>query len=79
MSKRSLQLLALSAVALFNQTDNPYSIPYKEFYKYKPYKPTPPNKRKLQTFLIKGQEIKVYNKKDALKKIPAPKQKEINK
>ena len=65
--KRSLQLLALSAVALFNPTDNPYSIPYKEFYKYKP-KPTPPNKRKLQTFLIKGQYIQAYNKKDALKR-----------
>lgn len=65
MSKRALQLLALSAVALFNPTDNPYSIPYKEFYKYKPTKTT---KRKLQTSLIKGQEIQAYNKKDALKR-----------
>ena len=65
MSKKSLQLLALSAVALFNQTDNPYSIPYRE--PNKPYKPTQ-TKRKLQTFLIKGQEIQAYNKKDALKR-----------
>lgn len=66
MSKRALQLLALSAVALFNQSDNPYSIPHRE--PNKPYKPTQTTKRKLQTFLIKGQEIQAYNKKDALKR-----------
>lgn len=66
MSKKSLQLLALSAVALFNQSDNPYSIPYRE--PNKPYKPTQTTKKKLQTFLIKGQEIQAYNKKDALKR-----------
>lgn len=65
MSKRSLQLLALSAVALFNQSDNLYSIPYRE--PNKPYKPSQ-TKRNLQTFLIKGQEIQAYNKKDALKR-----------
>lgn len=66
MSKKSLQLLALSAVALFNQSDNPYSIPYME--PNKPYKPTQTTKKELQTFLIKGQEIQAYSKKDALKR-----------
>ena len=78
-TKRALQrLLALSAVALFNPSDNPYSIPYKEFYKYKPYKPTPkqkkppnlPNQRPIYPGL---------QQEGCLKKIPAPKQKEINK
>ena len=66
MSKKTLQLLALSAVALFNQTDNPYSIPYRK--PDNPYKPPTQNKKNLQTFLIKGQEIQAYNKKDALKR-----------
>lgn len=66
MSKKSLQLLALSAVALFNPTDNLYSIPYRK--PNNPYKPTQTTKRNLQTFLIKGQEIQAYSKKDAIKR-----------
>lgn len=68
MSKKTLQLLLIELVALFNQSDNPYSIPYRE--PNKPYKPSQ-TKRNLQTFLIKGQEIQAYNKKDALKRYTA--------
>lgn len=63
MSKRLSRLLLLPAIAaLFD----PYSIPHREFNN--PYKPTQTTKRNLQTFLIKGQEIQAYNKKDALKR-----------
>ena len=69
MSKKSLQLLALSAVALFNQTDNPYSIPYK------------PSQNKKETPNLPNQRPrnKGLQQEGCLKKIPPPKQKEITK
>ena len=67
MSKKTL--LLMEAIILFlNQSDNPYSIPYSE--PNKPYKPSQ-TKRNLQTFLIKGQEIQAYSKKDAIKRYTA--------
>lgn len=76
MSKKSLRLLALSAVSLFNQSDNPYSIPYRE--PNKPYKPSP-NKKKPSNLPNQRPRDPGLQQEGCTKKIHHPKQKEITK
>ena len=66
MSSKTFELIRQCIAALYIQDENPYSIPYRK--PDNPYKPSTQNKKNLQTFLIKGQEIQAYNKKDALKR-----------
>lgn len=69
MSRMKQMLLAAAAMCAVAQKYDPYSVNRKEGMSFNPDYKVKSTTKELREFIIKGQKVMAYSKKDAIKRL----------